>query len=114
MRSITLRADAAIIEGARKRAVAENTTLNHLFREWLARYAEPRRLSKMSGIWPRALVISGPVAVSHAISAMNDKFFLDTILLIYAIVRRAPQTDISGCEVRNFGTSYLYALIAYT
>jgi hypothetical protein len=45
MRNITLSADEALIDGARRRAEAENTTLNNLFREWLARYAEPRRLS---------------------------------------------------------------------
>jgi hypothetical protein len=45
MRNITLSADEALIEGARKRAKAENTTLNNAFREWLARFAEPHRLS---------------------------------------------------------------------
>jgi hypothetical protein len=45
MRNITLRADEALIEGARRRAEAENTTLNKLFREWLARYVAPPRLS---------------------------------------------------------------------
>ena len=39
MRNITLSADEALIQSARKRAAAENTTLNNLFREWLARYA---------------------------------------------------------------------------
>ena len=43
MRNVTLSADEALIEGARRRAESENTTLNNLFREWLARYAgEPR------------------------------------------------------------------------
>jgi hypothetical protein len=45
MRNITLSADESLIEGARRRAEAESTTLNNLFREWLARYAGPRRLS---------------------------------------------------------------------
>ena len=45
MRNITLSADEALIEGARRRAEAENTTLNNLFREWLAGYAQLRRLS---------------------------------------------------------------------
>lgn len=39
MRNITLSADEKLIESARKRAAVENTTLNNLFREWLARYA---------------------------------------------------------------------------
>jgi hypothetical protein len=43
MKNVTLSADEALIEGARRRAESENTTLNNLFREWLARYAgEPR------------------------------------------------------------------------
>ena len=43
VRNVTLSADEALIEGARRRAESENTTLNSLFREWLARYAgEPR------------------------------------------------------------------------
>lgn len=45
MKNITLSADEGLIEMARRRAEAENTTLNNLFREWLARYAAPRRLS---------------------------------------------------------------------
>jgi hypothetical protein len=45
MKNITLSADEALIEGARRRAEAENTTLNNLFREWLAHYAAPRGLS---------------------------------------------------------------------
>ena len=45
MRNITLSADDALIEAARRRAEAENTTLNNVFREWLARYAAPNRLS---------------------------------------------------------------------
>jgi hypothetical protein len=43
MRNVTLSADEALIEGARNRAESEHTTLNNLFREWLARYVgEPR------------------------------------------------------------------------
>lgn len=45
MKNITLSADEKQIEAARRRAAAESTTLNNLFREWLARYAEPRRPS---------------------------------------------------------------------
>jgi hypothetical protein len=39
MKNVTLRADERLIEGARRRAEAEHTTLNNLFREWLAKYA---------------------------------------------------------------------------
>lgn len=45
MKNVTLSADEALIEGARRRAESENTTLNNLFREWLARYAGAPRLS---------------------------------------------------------------------
>ena len=45
MRNVTLSADETLIEGARRRAEAENTTLNNLFREWLARYAGEARLT---------------------------------------------------------------------
>ncbi|MEW5986317.1 MAG: hypothetical protein AB1791_06760 [Chloroflexota bacterium] len=38
-RNITLSADTVLIQQARRRATMENTTLNELFREWLARYA---------------------------------------------------------------------------
>lgn len=45
MKNVTLSADEALIDGARRRAESEHTTLNHLFREWLARYAGPPRLT---------------------------------------------------------------------
>lgn len=38
MKNITFSADEALIQQARRRAASENTTLNELFREWLARY----------------------------------------------------------------------------
>lgn len=40
MKNITLSVDEAIIAQARKRASAENTTINELFRAWLKRYVE--------------------------------------------------------------------------
>jgi len=39
MKNSTLSADETLIEQARKRSVVKNTTLNNLFRAWLARYA---------------------------------------------------------------------------
>lgn len=45
MKNVTLSADEALIEGARRRAEAQGTTLNNLFREWLAGYVAPRRLT---------------------------------------------------------------------
>ena len=42
MKNITLSADEKIIEAARARARAEQTTLNEQFRGWLAMYARAR------------------------------------------------------------------------
>lgn len=39
IRNITLSADEVLIESARKKAEQENTSLNKLFREWVANYA---------------------------------------------------------------------------
>lgn len=39
MKNITLSADEGLIEAARERARAENTTLNEQFRLWLTNYA---------------------------------------------------------------------------
>ena len=39
MKNITLSGDEALIKKAREKARKENTTLNTVFREWLARYA---------------------------------------------------------------------------
>jgi hypothetical protein len=44
MKNITLSADEKLIEAARERARAEQTTLNEQFRRWLADYAQ--RLSR--------------------------------------------------------------------
>lgn len=38
-KNITLSAEEKLIEGARLRAQSEKTTLNNVFREWLARYS---------------------------------------------------------------------------
>ncbi len=43
MKNITLSADETLIENARRRAAAENTTLNAVFRQWLAGYAGQRQ-----------------------------------------------------------------------
>jgi len=42
MKNITLSADEALIEAARARAQAAQTTLNEEFRRWLAAYAQPQ------------------------------------------------------------------------
>lgn len=40
MKNITLSADEKLIEAARERARAEHTTVNGLFRRWLADYTQ--------------------------------------------------------------------------
>jgi hypothetical protein len=45
VKNVTLSADEALIEGARRRAESENTTLNNLFREWLGRYVGKNRVT---------------------------------------------------------------------
>ena len=40
MKNVTFSADASLIEAARARARAEQTTLNEQFRLWLAAYAQ--------------------------------------------------------------------------
>jgi hypothetical protein len=42
MKNVTLSAEEHLIEAARERARAENTTLNEQFRAWLAEYAGTR------------------------------------------------------------------------
>lgn len=44
MKNITLSADEQLIEVARQRAINEHTTLNKLFRIWLAEYARKQQL----------------------------------------------------------------------
>lgn len=43
MKNITFSADESLIEAARKRAQAEQTTLNEQFRRWLADYGGRRQ-----------------------------------------------------------------------
>ena len=46
MKNITLSAEEELIEAARERARAENTTLNEEFRRWLAGYAHQQRIRR--------------------------------------------------------------------
>ncbi|MFW6195274.1 MAG: hypothetical protein ACOC5M_02000 [Chloroflexota bacterium] len=51
MKNITLSADENLIEAARERARAENTTLNEQFRRWLADYArQPRQAEEAMSV----------------------------------------------------------------
>ena len=48
MKNITLSADERLIADARRRAAAENTTLNAVFRQWLADYVGRKRQAEES------------------------------------------------------------------
>jgi hypothetical protein len=48
MKNITLSADEKLIEAARKRARAENTTLNEQFRLWLADYTRSEQQAEQA------------------------------------------------------------------
>lgn len=51
MKNITLSADESLIEAARARARAEQTTLNEQFRRWLMDYAQTReRLDRYDAV----------------------------------------------------------------
>jgi len=53
-KNITLSADEALIEQARRRAMTGNTTLNELFRVWLARYvARPAAADQYEALMAR-------------------------------------------------------------
>ena len=73
MKNITLSADEALIEAARARAQAEQTTLNEQFRRWLASYAQVQgRLDRYDAVM-RGL--RGKVKVGRKLGreAMNER-----------------------------------------
>lgn len=54
LKNITLSADEALIERARRRAQAHKTTLNAEFRRWLANYVEsPKTVDGLLGFMSR-------------------------------------------------------------
>lgn len=54
IKNITLTADEALIEQARRQATIRNTTLNELFRTWLARYvAQPAAADQYEALMTR-------------------------------------------------------------
>lgn len=54
MKDIILSVDEALIMQARRRAAAENTTLNELFRAWLERYvAQPLAAEQYEAVMQR-------------------------------------------------------------
>jgi len=73
MKNITLSADESLIEAARSRARAEQTTLNEQFRRWLADYAQTRgRLDRYDAVMQE---LRGQVQVGRRLSreAMNER-----------------------------------------
>lgn len=63
MKNITLSADEGLIEAARERARAENTTLNVKFRLWLADYA--RREQQAARAMPVVRELRGKLRVGR-------------------------------------------------
>ena len=73
MKNITLSADESLIEAARSRARAEQTTLNEQFRRWLDDYAQTRgRLDRYDAVMQE---LRGQVKVGRRLSreAMNER-----------------------------------------
>jgi hypothetical protein len=73
MKNITLSADESLIEAARVRARAEQTTLNEQFRRWLADYAQTRdRLQRYDAVMSE---LRGKVKVGKKLSRddMNER-----------------------------------------
>lgn len=73
MKNITLSAEESLIEAARARARAEQTTLNEQFRRWLAAYAQTReRLDQYDAVMQG---LRGKMRVGRKLSreAMNER-----------------------------------------
>jgi hypothetical protein len=73
MKNITLSAEESLIEAARARARAEQTTLNEQFRRWLAAYAQTReRLDQYDAVMQG---LRGKMRVCRKLSreAMNER-----------------------------------------
>ncbi len=73
MKNITLSADESLIEAARARARAEQTTLNEQFRRWLAAYAQTRgRMERYEAVMKG---LRGKLKVGRKVSreSMNER-----------------------------------------
>ena len=73
MKNITLSADARLIENARARARAENSTLNEQFRLWLEQYTQrSKRLEELDAFMA---TIRGKVIVGRKLTReeMNER-----------------------------------------
>lgn len=73
MKNITLSADEFLIEAARARARAEQTTLNEQFRRWLAAYARTdARMDRYEAVMEQ---VRGQMKVGRRLSreTMNER-----------------------------------------
>jgi hypothetical protein len=73
MKNITLSAEESLIDAARARARAEQTTLNEEFRRWLASYAQTRgRMDRYEAVMQD---LRGKLKVGRKLSreAMNER-----------------------------------------
>ncbi len=72
MKNITLSADETLIQQARRRATNENSSLNELFREWLARYvAQPLASEQYEELMNRLTHINAGQSFSR--EEMNER-----------------------------------------
>ena len=71
MRNITLSAEENLIEAARRRAVAQRTTLNAEFRLWLADYVGRERQAAQAMQTVREL--QGRLRVGRQVDARRDE-----------------------------------------
>ncbi len=73
MKNVTLSADASLIEAARARARAEQTTLNDQFRRWLSAYAQTdARMDRYDAVMQQ---VRGKMKLGRALSRdeMNER-----------------------------------------
>lgn len=73
MKNVTLSADASLIEAARARARAEQTTLNEQFRRWLSAYAQAdARMDRYDAVMQQ---VRGKMKLGRALSRdeMNER-----------------------------------------
>ena len=64
MKNITLSADESLIEAARAKARAEQTTLNEQFRRWLAAYAHANeRMDRYDAVMAELAAAGEPIVI---------------------------------------------------
>lgn len=99
MKNITFSADERAIEAARARARAAGTTLNEVFRDWLADYARGRAL----GGDERRL--GEPVAIYEEGPAAEVKSWVEEIGMTTVIAEEARIAEIARLKALEEGTT---------